>query len=80
MFVVCAWQVIILDVRVPSVPVSRLCNHRASVNGIAWAPHSSCHICTAGQSHNVYSYDVDTNLYVQWSHSIRNNSELKTSL
>ncbi|CAI8033872.1 DDB1- and CUL4-associated factor 7 [Geodia barretti] len=42
-------EVIILDVRVPSVPVSRLCNHRAPVNGIAWAPHSSCHICTAGE-------------------------------
>lgn len=41
-------QVIILDVRVPSVPVARLCNHRAAINGITWAPHSSCHICSAG--------------------------------
>lgn len=41
-------QVIILDVRVPCTPVARLNNHRACVNGIAWAPHSSCHICTAG--------------------------------
>ena len=40
---------IILDVRVPSVPVARLCNHRAQINGITWAPHSSCHICTAGK-------------------------------
>lgn len=44
----CVLQVIILDVRVPSVPVARLCNHRASINGITWAPHSSCHICSAG--------------------------------
>ena len=36
------------DVRVPCTPVARLNNHRACVNGIAWAPHSSCHICTAG--------------------------------
>jgi len=43
-------QVIILDVRVPCTPVARLSNHRACVNGIAWAPHSSCHICTAGKS------------------------------
>jgi len=43
-------QVIILDVRVPCTPVARLNNHRACVNGIAWAPHSSCHICTAGTS------------------------------
>ena len=42
-------QVIILDVRVPCTPVARLNNHRACVNGIAWAPHSSCHICTAGE-------------------------------
>jgi WD40 repeat protein len=43
-----ACEVIILDVRVPCTPVARLNNHRACVNGIAWAPHSSCHICTAG--------------------------------
>lgn len=42
------FQVVILDVRVPCTPVARLNNHRACVNGIAWAPHSSCHICTAG--------------------------------
>ena len=36
---------IIIDIR---APVARLCNHKASVNGITWAPHSSCHICTAG--------------------------------
>ena len=42
-------QVVVLDVRVPSVPVARLCNHRAAVNGITWAPHSSCHICSAGK-------------------------------
>lgn len=41
-------QVVILDVRVPCTPVARLNNHRACVNGIAWAPHSSCHICTSG--------------------------------
>lgn len=42
-------EVIILDVRVPCTPVARLNNHRACVNGIAWAPHSSCHVCTAGR-------------------------------
>ena len=44
-----ACEVIILDVRVPCTPVARLNNHRACVNGIAWAPHSSCHVCTAGK-------------------------------
>ena len=32
----------------PCTPVARLSNHRAAVNGMAWAPHSSCHICTSG--------------------------------
>ena len=50
-----ACEVIILDVRVPCTPVARLNNHRACVNGIAWAPHSSCHICTAGDDHQVTS-------------------------
>lgn len=49
-------QVIILDVRVPCTPVARLNNHRACVNGIAWAPHSSCHICTSGESATVLQY------------------------
>merc|ERR1711971_1345808 len=48
-----ACEVIILDIRVPCTPVARLNNHRACVNGIAWAPHSSCHICTAGDDHQV---------------------------
>lgn len=55
------FKVIILDVRVPCTPVARLNNHRACVNGIAWAPHSSCHICTAGMYIyfiNYYSFSL----------------------
>lgn len=51
-------EVIILDVRVPCTPVARLSNHRACVNGIAWAPHSSCHICTAGDDHQALIWDI----------------------
>ena len=51
------WQVVILDVRVPCTPVARLNNHRACVNGIAWAPHSSCHICTAGEWEFIMSWN-----------------------
>nr|CAD7396516.1 unnamed protein product [Timema poppensis] len=53
-----ACEVIILDVRVPCTPVARLNNHRACVNGIAWAPHSSCHICTAGYDHQALIWDI----------------------
>lgn len=54
----CVCQVIILDVRVPCTPVARLNNHRACVNGIAWAPHSSVHICTAGKSSVSHFLDI----------------------
>ena len=53
-----ACEVIILDIRVPCTPVARLNNHRACVNGIAWAPHSSCHICTAGDDHQALIWDI----------------------
>lgn len=42
-------EVIIIDIRVPCATAAVLNNHEASVNSIAWAPHSSCHLCTAGQ-------------------------------
>lgn len=32
--------------------------NRASVNGIAWAPHSSCHICTAGDDNQALIWDI----------------------
>eukprot|EP00903_Cladosiphon_okamuranus_P016007 g14781.t1 len=41
-------KTVILDIRVPSLPVAMLGGHQSAVSAIAWAPHSSCHICTAG--------------------------------
>lgn len=40
----------IIDVRLPSHPVSKLLNggHTAAVSAIAWAPHSSCHLVSSG--------------------------------
>ncbi|UYV67327.1 DCAF7 [Cordylochernes scorpioides] len=51
-------EVVILDVRVPCTPVAKLSNHRACVNGIAWAPHSSCHICTAADDQQALIWDI----------------------
>lgn len=51
-------KVIILDVRSPSVPVAELAGHTSSVNGIAWAPHSACHICTAGDDKQALIWDL----------------------
>jgi WD repeat-containing protein 68 len=68
-----ACEVIILDVRVPCTPVARLNNHRACVNGIAWAPHSSCHICTAGESDNAEKW---SDSFVTWRRSRKGNDSI----
>eukprot|EP00762_Andalucia_godoyi_P001653 ANDGO_07029.mRNA.1 DDB1- and CUL4-associated factor 7 homolog len=51
-------RVIILDTRVPSIPVAELDGHTACVNAISWAPHSSCHICTAGDDAQALIWDL----------------------
>lgn len=51
-------QVIILDIRAPSVPVAELTGHTQSVNTIAWAPHSSCHLCTGGDDSQALIWDL----------------------
>eukprot|EP00050_Salpingoeca_kvevrii_P005978 m.286770 g.286770 ORF g.286770 m.286770 type:complete len:337 (+) comp11637_c0_seq1:34-1044(+) len=51
-------KVIILDIRVPCVPVAELASHEAHVNGMAWAPHSSCHICTAADDKKALIWDI----------------------
>jgi len=49
---------IILDIRLPSVPAAELSGHSSPINGLAWAPHSSCHICTAGDDKQAYIWDL----------------------
>lgn len=51
-------EVIILDIRIPCTPVARLNNHRASVNGVAWAPHSSCHLCSVADDSQALIWDI----------------------
>eukprot|EP00164_Ancoracysta_twista_P012639 GFYU01019901.1.p1 GENE.GFYU01019901.1~~GFYU01019901.1.p1 ORF type:complete len:328 (+),score=73.88 GFYU01019901.1:31-1014(+) len=51
-------KVVILDIRVPAFPVAELRGHSACVNAIAWAPHSSCHICTAGDDSQGLIWDI----------------------
>lgn len=50
-------EVLILDIRVPSLPVATLRNHTGCVNGIAWAPHSNCHICTVAEDRQALIWD-----------------------
>lgn len=51
-------KVIILDIRYPTLPVAELSRHQACVNAVAWAPHSSQHICTAGDDSQVGAVQV----------------------
>eukprot|EP00996_Jenningsia_fusiforme_P000598 NODE_1535_length_1499_cov_28.882069_g1385_i0.p1 GENE.NODE_1535_length_1499_cov_28.882069_g1385_i0~~NODE_1535_length_1499_cov_28.882069_g1385_i0.p1 ORF type:complete len:345 (+),score=74.21 NODE_1535_length_1499_cov_28.882069_g1385_i0:205-1239(+) len=51
-------SIYVLDVRVPSVPVSVLNNHQGVVNSLQWAPHSSCHICSAGDDSQALIWDL----------------------
>mmetsp|Transcript_8383 Transcript_8383/g.18782 ORF Transcript_8383/g.18782 Transcript_8383/m.18782 type:complete len:379 (+) Transcript_8383:436-1572(+) len=49
---------IILDIRQPCTPVTVLAGHAGCVNAVAWAPHSSCHICTAGDDSQALIWDL----------------------
>jgi WD repeat-containing protein 68 len=51
-------SVVVLDIRVPCVPVGTLSSHEAPVNGIAWAPHSSCHICSVADDRKALIWDI----------------------
>eukprot|EP00250_Pteridium_aquilinum_P007819 c17464_g1_i1 orf=468-1241(-) len=53
-------KVVVLDIRYPTIPVAELQRHQASVNAIAWAPHSSCHICTAGDDSQALIWDLSS--------------------
>ena len=59
-FMVDSRRTIILDIRVPSLPVAELGGHLGCVNALAWAPHSSCHICTAGDDSQALIWDLST--------------------
>jgi WD repeat-containing protein 68 len=51
-------EVVVLDIRVPCVPAATLVKHKAPVNGMVWAPHSSCHVCTASDDAMAVIWDV----------------------
>ena len=46
--------------RVPALPVAELKKHRAAVNTLAWAPHSSRNICTAGDDAQALIWDLSS--------------------
>ena len=46
-------KAVVLDIRMPSIPIGELFGHQGAVNGLAWAPHSPFHICTVGDDKQV---------------------------
>lgn len=53
-------EVVVVDIRYPSAAVGVLKNfHTNSINSIAWAPHSSTHIATAGEDCNAAIWDLN---------------------
>ena len=53
-------RVVVLDIRFPTLPVAELQRHQACVNALAWAPHSACHICTAGDDSQALIWDLSS--------------------
>lgn len=53
-------KVVVLDPRLPALPVAELRRHHAAVNAIAWAPHSSHHICTGGGDSQALIWDLSS--------------------
>jgi len=49
---------LLADIRKPSTTVAELGEHQACVNAIAWAPHSACHVCTAGDDRQALIWDL----------------------
>jgi WD repeat-containing protein 68 len=54
-------EVNILDIRAPCDPLMTLQPGKgpgSNVNGIAWAPNSACHLCTAGEDKKALIWDI----------------------
>lgn len=51
-------KVIILDIRHPAIPVVELQGHAGPLNSISWAPHSPCHLSTAGEDRKAFIWDL----------------------
>ncbi len=53
-----AREVVLLDIRMPSFAVATLGGHTAAVNGVAWAPHSACHVCSVSDDFGALIWDL----------------------
>jgi WD repeat-containing protein 68 len=47
-----------LHCRMPSIPLVEMTGHGASVNGLAWAPNSACHLCSVSDDQDALIWDI----------------------
>ncbi|ORC91930.1 WD repeat-containing protein 68 [Trypanosoma theileri] len=53
-------EVIVMDIRMPSVPAVFLKNNRPQpINSVCWAPNSATNLCSAGEDGNAYIWDLN---------------------
>ncbi|KAA0150087.1 hypothetical protein FNF27_04701 [Cafeteria roenbergensis] len=50
--------VIVLDIRMPATAAATLRTHTAAANCLAWAPHSSCHLCSGADDNQALIWDL----------------------
>lgn len=60
----------IIDRRHTSYPVVELTHHNASVNSIAWSPHSRYELCSAGEDKSLLVYDICASVTVGQQHGV----------
>lgn len=51
-------EIAVVDIRFPSMPVGTLTGHTGPINSVGWAPHSSTHLCSAGEDKRAIIWDL----------------------
>ena len=70
-------KVIILDIRVPTLPLAELSGHSAPVNGMTWAPHSNHNLVTVADDAQALIWDYNGNNNIN---NNANNNNLNNNL
>ncbi|KAI9098813.1 WD40-repeat-containing domain protein [Phlyctochytrium arcticum] len=55
-------SILLLDIRVPAIPILELRGHASSVSSMSWAPHSSGHLCTGAEDSSALVWDISHRL------------------
>ncbi|KAI8823157.1 WD40-repeat-containing domain protein [Fimicolochytrium jonesii] len=50
--------ILVMDIRVPAIPVAELRGHASLVTAVGWAPHSGGHLCSTGDDKQALIWDI----------------------